>query len=65
MRQPDLDNIAENLYESLYQLLWRITKDGWPKGNPYGVPEIKEGLKAIAKAKGLTGKDSWYDALEL
>lgn len=63
MRQPDLDSIAENLYETLYQLLYRITKEGWPSGNPYGVVEVKEGLKAIAKARGLKGKDAWYDAV--
>lgn len=63
MREPDLDNIAENLYETLYQLLYRITHEGWPSGNPYSVSEVKAGLQAIAKARGLKGKDAWYDAV--
>ena len=46
--------------EALVMLVNRITKDGWPKGNPYSVPEIKAALQAIALEKE---SNDWLNAL--
>jgi len=44
---------------ALRALVVRITKGGWPHGNPYSVPEIKTALNAIGWDVGA----DWSEAL--
>lgn len=53
----------EGLEAALIGLLrYCVSGDRYTVANPYLVPEVKQGLQALAKAKGFTG--DWRDVLD-